>query len=463
MQDPPGHRIGIHSPLYREIGIGVIIGSNGTVGPQLLTQDFGSRYGSTPFVTGVAFYDFNGNGFYDLGKGIGGIKVVVPGSSSFAITAISGGYSVPVPANSSYTVNFSASSMPDIQKAVLVGGDNVKVDFTPVYSPPTIAGPDPAAMNQDNSYRFTAVGAATAYQWEQSRRVALNLDEGAENGLANLTAKTSPGYEVVSADAKSSGNFSFHLAHIRPPDDQLLRLNRAVRVHFDSELVFHSRLGWATSNQVAKAQISSDDGTTWQDAWNKAGTGTRGETSFTRQSIPLGTFAGSEILIRFAYDHLGDVYFRGADQGVGFYVDEISVNNVEQLLDPAVSDVPGGTIFHFIPVTVGDYSLRVRSKVSDRFLGYGPAKLVTAQVGAPPPTTLKISDTQLLSGNEIRILFEILNGTAASFNLESAPFPAGPWTIEISAAIESLQSPTRFRAVALTGGVGQRYYRIAEN
>ena len=463
MQNPPGHRINIHNPLYREIGIGVFLGSNGTVGPQLVTQDFATREDLTPFLTGVAYYDFNGNGFYDPGEGIGGIKVSVPGASFFAVTANSGGYSVPVPANASYTVTFTASALVDTPKSTVVGGDSIKVDFTPAYSPPTITGPDPAAINQDNSYSFTAVGAATAYQWEQTRRVPLNLIDGAENGLANVTAETSPEYEVVSADAKASGKSSFHLAHVRPPADQFLRLNRTVRVLVDTELEFQTRLGWATSNQVARAQISSDDGRSWQDVWSQAGTGDRGETTFSRQQIPLGTFAGTAILIRFVYDEIGGAYFRDADPGVGFYIDNISVKNAEELADQAVADVPGGTTFHFIPTTAGDYSLRVRPKVSDRFLSYGPARLVAAQVGAPVPATFKINDTQLLSGDQIQIHFEILTGTAGSFSLESAPSPVGPWTVELSASIQTVQSPTKFQAVTATGGVEQRYYRISEN
>ena len=46
MQTGRGHRVNIHSPNYREIGVGVVLGTNGSVGPQLVTQDFGTRFGS---------------------------------------------------------------------------------------------------------------------------------------------------------------------------------------------------------------------------------------------------------------------------------------------------------------------------------------------------------------------------------------------------------------------------------
>jgi hypothetical protein len=133
MQSPPGHRINIHSPDFREVGIGVVLGSNGGsggVGPQLVTQDFGSVGGLPPFVTGVVYRDLNGNGFYDAGEGIGGVTVNVSNANYYAVTAGSGGYSVPVPGNGAYAVTFSGGSVPAQQMNVsVVGGQNVKTDY----------------------------------------------------------------------------------------------------------------------------------------------------------------------------------------------------------------------------------------------------------------------------------------------------------------------------------------------
>jgi len=77
MQTPAGHRANIASSAFREVGVGVFDGTNGSVGPQLVTQDFATRQSATPLITGVVYYDFNGNGFYDLGVGIGGVTVDV--------------------------------------------------------------------------------------------------------------------------------------------------------------------------------------------------------------------------------------------------------------------------------------------------------------------------------------------------------------------------------------------------
>src|SRR5205085_8625374 len=117
-------------------------------GPQLVTQDFGSVGGLSPFVTGVVYRDLNGNGFYDPGEGVGGVTVNVSNSNYYAVTAGAGGYSVPVPGNGSYVVTFSGGSAPPYQRNVNVaGGENVKADYvvtgfatptpTPTATPPS--------------------------------------------------------------------------------------------------------------------------------------------------------------------------------------------------------------------------------------------------------------------------------------------------------------------------------------
>jgi hypothetical protein len=148
MQSPPGHRQNIHSTTFREVGIGVVLGSNGGsggVGPQLVTQDFGTVGGLLPFVTGVVYRDLNNNGFYDPGEGVGGVTVTIANVSSYAVTASAGGYSVPVLGNGNYTVTFSGGSAPTVQKAVsVVNGQNTKADYIVTGSAPSTPTPTPS-------------------------------------------------------------------------------------------------------------------------------------------------------------------------------------------------------------------------------------------------------------------------------------------------------------------------------
>ena len=132
MQASPGHRENNHSANFREVGIGVVLGSNQGFGPQLVTQDFGSRSDALPLVTGVVYRDANSNGFYDIGEGLSGVTVTIAGSEYYAVSAGSGGYSVPVPQNGIYTVTFSGGSASSATRTVAVtGGQNVKLDYLP--------------------------------------------------------------------------------------------------------------------------------------------------------------------------------------------------------------------------------------------------------------------------------------------------------------------------------------------
>jgi hypothetical protein len=162
MQSPPGHRQNIHSTTFREVGIGVVLGSNGSsggVGPQLVTQDFGATGGLPPFVTGVVYRDLNNNGFYDPGEGVGGVTVTVSNTSSYAVTAASGGYSVPVPGSGNYTVTYSGGGVPTNQRNVSVSNaQNVKSDYVVTGSATPTPTPSPGAPRLANISTRAVVG-----------------------------------------------------------------------------------------------------------------------------------------------------------------------------------------------------------------------------------------------------------------------------------------------------------------
>ncbi|MFP4157260.1 MAG: hypothetical protein ACLFU4_06545 [Opitutales bacterium] len=136
MQNPSGHRISIHNGIYNEVGIGVINGSNGSVGPQLVTQDFGGT--SATYITGVVYLDEDNNNFYSAPsdsehEGVGGVRVDVDGSGFYTLSTASGAYAIPVDGDGSYSVTFSGAGITTYSTEVMVsGGLNVKLDHKPV-------------------------------------------------------------------------------------------------------------------------------------------------------------------------------------------------------------------------------------------------------------------------------------------------------------------------------------------
>jgi hypothetical protein len=460
MQTPPGHRQNIHYSTFREVGVGVVDGVNGSVGPQLVTQDLATRQSSTPLITGVVYYDVNGNGFYDAGEGIGGVTVQVPGSVYFAITANSGGYTVPVTTNGNYAMNFSASGLSSNRVVAVSNLWNIKVDYLPAYSPPVISGPNPAALTNNNAYSFTTVGAATNYQYVIRRLLPYTAVEGAENGSSYVTLVSSPGYSVFASDVKASGSYSFHLCQ---PDGatQSLTLNASIQPRTNSQLTFAKRLGWATSVQIARAQISTNGGSSWQDLWSQAGSGGSGETSFSRITNSLTAFAGMTTKLRFVYDITSGSYYPQTDSGVGLYLDDIAVSNADQPQTPVTNTVTAGTSFVFYPTNSGDYLLSVSAQLPGRTLPAGPLLRVTAT--NLPPMTMRFTGLPTRSGSQFQANFSVTNyQNGALFTVLKSSSLTGNWTTDTLASVQTIVSNTQFR-VTTTTGTNRAFFRIRLN
>lgn len=459
MQEPPGHRIIIHTGEFREVGVGLVWGTNGAVGPLLVTQDFGVPWPLRACVTGVAYYDLNTNGCYDAGEGLGGVNVTVSGANYYAVTVNSGGYAVPILENGAYTVTFSADGLAGGQGAVTVTDlKNVKLDFVPLYQPPVITGKVEVFVGCAAAFQFSPVGGATAYQWRQVQRVSTNLVEDAEDGLADFSADTTPGYSAVVTDVKFAGNRAFRLAHPEPVL-QTLTLNRLLRPNANSRLEFMSRLGWAATGQIACAQLSTDNGQSWQDLWSQAGQDNEGETAFHLRSVSLASFAEREVRVRFAYDFTGGTYYSQTNAGVGFYLDDIKLSNIEELVAPVISEAQAGQSFAFVPPNAGDFALSVRALVSGRWLDWGPAKLVRASVPVTPTAKTRLATPALWPGNQAWLDFEVTSGIANEYTLARAPSPLGPWTEDTAATLQQLAAG-RFRFLTQTAGGSQQYYRV---
>jgi hypothetical protein len=407
MQDPAGHRENMLDPYFREVGMGVVDGVNGSVGPQLITQDLSTLQANLPFITGVVYYDFNSNAFYDLGEGIGGVTVTSPGSSYYCVTPDSGGYALPVSSNGTYTLIFSGSGLSNSVSVVITNLQNVKADFVPAYSPPAISGPNPAVLNQGNAYTFSPVGGATAYQWQQEQSLPYTAVEGAENGSNYVVIVSSSGYSVLASDIKHSGSYSFHLAQ---PDgaNQYITLDPVLAPTASSVLSFYKQLGWATTNQAAQAQITTDGGATWQTVWSDTGTGTSGDSSFVHETVSLAAYAGQVIQVRFAYVLLlmGNYYYQ-TSSGVGLYLDDISVSNASQLSNPVISNVASGTAFTLTPTNTNSCVLQVRAQIGPRTLNWGPKYNVAVSAGAP---VVVITGSPTFSNGNAQIAFSVQVG-----------------------------------------------------
>jgi serralysin len=132
MQDPAGHRVNLINASYTEIGISLTGESNSatSVGPLVVTEDLGARFGYQAQFVGVVINDLDHDHFYDVGEGLGGVTVTLRSGAATYVTTTwaSGGYQIAVPSGT-YSITFSGGALtaPVTHQATL-GSVNVKVD-----------------------------------------------------------------------------------------------------------------------------------------------------------------------------------------------------------------------------------------------------------------------------------------------------------------------------------------------
>ncbi len=152
--DSDGHQRNLMDPRWSEIGLGYDYGDhvhNGVNyrGSTFVTQMFGDRGHS--YLTGVVIEDGDGDDFYDLGEGIGGVRVTAwNGTDAFATeTWAAGGYSLRLP-DGTWEVRFEGGGLDRaITRTVTMAGRNVKLDVVEdggsVAFAQTLSAPPPEA------------------------------------------------------------------------------------------------------------------------------------------------------------------------------------------------------------------------------------------------------------------------------------------------------------------------------
>lgn len=387
MQSPRGHRDSIHNPLFREIGVGVTFGTNGTVGPQLVTQDFGSQdeadfelFGPN-FGTGVAYYDLNSNSFYDVGEGISGLTVNLTGATQFCKTAIGGGWVVPVSnAAATRTVTFSGLNVNQSSSLVFPASKNAKADLKLTYNPPSITSPANALAGNSHNLSFTPVGGATGYKWSRWNPASA-LPENCES-TATITSSTTGTYQILNTTVKQQGSSSFHLENSTGAS-QWLQLNALYFGGASPSLSFQSQLRASTTSERFKVQVREEGSVVWQDVYSQTGYGNGGEATFNLKTSILTGMSGKAFRVRFLLDFVGTGYYPTSGPSYGWFIDAINFTEVSGLSGGIIQDLTStsGSASH----SAGTYVMSVAPVISERPF---PAAYQTLTVSAPVPTFL---------------------------------------------------------------------------
>ncbi len=294
-------------------------------------------------------------------------------------------------ADTTYTVTATgvrvgATMLPPIVYNVTVFDPDVR---TADSTPTAVSGSASPAVGAANAYAVAKPAFAAGFDWRTLRLSPYTRTYNAETGVDDLLATTSSGYSIVQTAFKAGGNAAFYLAHPDPRAHQILQIPDTLFVgSTNAALTFASRLGFATANQVARVQVSTDDNVSWLDVFTQAGTTTSTppnlptETAFTTRRVSLAAFAGRTLRLRFIYTvPPGGSAFPQTNpaQEVGWFIDNIALSDVQTVTADAPVRVASGATFSYQPAAAGSVALQARGVLFGAYpIEWGPALPVVA-------------------------------------------------------------------------------------
>ena len=352
-----------------------------------------------------------------------------------------------------------------VTNIVAPGGGNVGFTYNVTLFDPAVPGTDYVAtaivgtntpyLNTGNPYACvpSANPNTTGYQWLTAQTTNGNLTDNATNGLTNFTITPPPIYSVITNPPTGSGN-CFHLCHTNPVS-QYLQLNEVLLPATNTTFSFKSFLGYATTDESAHVQASTDGGANWQDLFVEVGNNGETDTVFTNRSLSLSNFVGQLTLVRFNYAFTSGSYYPGNDPIVGWCLENIVVTNVQQAVG-MVTNSTASTNFTFTPTQAGNYALAAAPVLFTQFpLGWGPFKLVTA-ITNPTPTI--VLGQPVLTNNQVLLNFTI-SGAASTFHLLQTTQLNTSWTTNSTATFTTNIPGSSYRFTA-TNNSSLRFYRV---
>lgn len=314
-------------------------------------------------------------------------------------------------------------------------------------------------IGRPNRFRTKAVANASSYDFRVGTLQAYRRVETGDS-TENFIENTSGLYPVARSAAADLSNAAFHLAHSSPSRPQSLMLKSIIVPSWRGELTFRSRLAAASTGQVARVQVSVDEGATWQDVYSQLGDGSNGEMEFTEHAVSLGEFDGRAIRIRFEYGFpFGTFsYVPGAEEHIGWFIDDIAITGSQELFVHQRVNEPAPE-FRFIPLEQRTYYLDSRPRFYGQFLGEWTAgKLATAVAPAPYPTEVRITGIRF-SGTSTEIEFETSQvESGAAFQIEESANLSSGWSVVPAELIDSSDS-TR-SVFRVDSRAGARFFRV---
>ena len=289
-------------------------------------------------------------------------------------------------ADTTYTVTLSGVSVngesQDFSYDVVVFDPNTAGSDAQIT---TVSGTDTPGTGGPSSYEVAVPTFATGFQWRDLETDSFNTIYGAESSLDGLIDGTTDGFTPRNTELAASGGGAYHLTHANGSANETLTLPRTYLIPAggSGSLSFASRLGFSTTDQFSRVEISLNDGVSWSIIDEQIGNDSSTDSNYVTRSIDLTGFAGQTIQLRFAYFFDTGSFFNQTDTAVGWLIDDITLSGALSVTAGAVSTQDTDGKFDYTPSTSGERGLQARGVFFNNYgMDWGPVLSVNADNGS---------------------------------------------------------------------------------
>ncbi|MBV8657958.1 MAG: CAP domain-containing protein [Burkholderiales bacterium] len=230
------------------------------------------------------------------------------------------------------------------------------------------------------TFRLDNPVGATGAEWRALHVSPWPLSEGAESGFGALSYTGSNDYPVIQTTVVASGSHAFRLAHTRL-GDEILTLAAPVIVGNHGALSFKSRRGVAGGGEQAIVEVLPEGHDDWISLYNQTSDGrtASAETAFSAKRIDLAAYAGRTLRLRLRYAFGGGSYFSPDDVRVGWYIDDLRLDDAFRIDETMPVVMTHQNQFTFQPARPGDWRLQARPMVYGAPGDWGPLTAATTE------------------------------------------------------------------------------------
>ncbi len=230
----------------------------------------------------------------------------------------------------------------------------------------TISGVTSPPIGVISNFDFTTVTGAQRYDALIAETADATDQFDAEDNGVTVTDRTGDSYELFYSGGFANGTTVYRLAPQSSAES--FDLEGVFIPSIDSEFIFDSRLGFATTRQTAAIQISVDDGGSWRDVFTQTGSGNGNDTSFVAHTVSLAEYSDKLVRFRVIYRFgRGSHFVVGQSANTSFLVDNLRITHAEKVTHQTIVDAGNSPSFSLTAQNTNALVLSVRPVM---WLGY---------------------------------------------------------------------------------------------